>query len=75
MPDIPAATVEISAKAGAGLDKSRIPIPNFFDKSSEFFNSFSERILLAMGLAANFPMVNPTIAPKVKPIQIIGIAI
>ena len=33
MPDIPAATVEISAKAGAGLDKSKMLIPNFFDKS------------------------------------------
>ena len=69
----PAATVEISAKPGAGLAINKILTPNFLATSSDFSKSSWLSIFFAKGFAAYFPIANPIIEPKVSPIQIIGI--
>ena len=73
MPANPAATVDISAKAGAGLAINKIPMPNFFEISSDLSKSSLLRSFLAKGLAAYFPIANPIREPNVRPIQMMGI--
>ena len=73
MPAKPAATVEISARAGAGLAINKILMPNFFAASSDLSKSSWLSIFFAKGLAAYFPIAKPIIDPRVSPIHMTGI--
>ena len=73
IPAKPAATVEISAKAGAGLASNKILTPNFFATSSDLSKSSLLSIFFAKDFASYFPIINPVMDPNVSPAQITGI--